>query len=405
MKKLVKIKWIKILRNEMIPLKVFMKLLKLSLIFVIILGQSCDSKKNTFKKDPNAYYSGIEKAGAFDVVVCDISKITKKVKLPISKLIDNCELVYLKTPDILPELRRYDVSENFICVAGEGEPVKLFKRNGTFITDIGKIGRGPGEYGFTPNQIIIEEESNSIFLIPAFGVDKIHHFDLEGNFVESITLLYKSPKAQVQIKSDTITVISMVFDDQTPIAYQQSFDGKIIQRLPIIKNLISKPNFDNEIISTFNTNSLDFQIASEDTLFHYNVTNNILEPQLVFMPIQNSIKPIIYEFPNYYYASGRYKKGGNKYERWDVIINRENLETVFCDEIVNDFYGGITNRLFGCRNGRYIASKPAIKLINEITQILKENEIDNQMKQKLKEILDHTQENDNDVLFIGKLKK
>jgi hypothetical protein len=223
--------------------------------------------------------------------------------------------------------------------------------------------------------------------------------------VGEIPLLYNSPKAQVQIKSDTITVISMVFDDQTPIAYQQSIDGKIIQRLPIFKNLISEPNFDNEIISSFNTNSIDFQIASEDTLFHYNVTNNILEPQLVFLPIQNSIKPIILEFSNYYYASGRYKIGDNKYERWDVMINRENLETVFCDEIVNDFYGGITNSLFGCRNGKYIASKPAFNLINEITQILKEDEIDSQMKQKLNEILGQIQENDNDVLFIGKLKK
>jgi hypothetical protein len=382
-----------------------MKLLKIYLIAGAFFLTACSGKNHKELRDPNAYYSKMVNVGAFDVVVCDISKITKKVKFPISKLVDDCEIVYLETPDVLPELRRYDVSENFICVAGEGKPVKLFKRNGTFITDIGKIGRGPGEYGFTPNQIIIEEESNSIFLTAAFGIDKILHFDLEGNFVGNITLLYKSPKAQVQIKSDTITVISMVFDDQTPIVYQQSVDGKIIQCLPIIKNLISKPNFDNEIISSFNTNSLDFQIASEDTLFHYNVTNNNLEPKLVFLPIQNSIKPIIHEFSNYYFASGRYKIGGNKFERWDVIINRENLETVFCDEIVNDFYGGITNRLFGCRNGRYIASKPALNLINEITQILKEDEINNQMKQKLKEILGHIQENDNDVLFIGKLKK
>jgi len=385
--------------------KPIIQLLNLSLILVVLIAPACNGKKGTLEGGPNAYYSRMEKIGNHDVVVCDISKITRKVKFPISKLVDNCEMIYLETPDSskLPELRRYDVSENYICVAGEGKPVGLFRRDGSFISDIGQIGRGPGEYRSTPYQIILEEKSNSIFLTPPFGVNKILHYDLEGNFVEAIPLQYESPKARIRIEGDIMTIMSMVFDDKTPIVYQQSLDGELIQQLQIIKNLIPKPDYNNEIISVFNTKSYDFQIVSEDTLFHYNAKHNTLEPQLTFLPFPNSTKPILTEFPDYYYATGYLKRSDDKYERWDVIINRKTLETRFC-EVVDDFYGGITHSLLGCSNGWFVASKPAFKLIDEINQILKEKKTDIQARLKLENIVSRLHENDNDVLFVGKLK-
>ncbi len=118
--------------------------MKLSLLLVVLIITSCNSKKNSEERDPNAYYATIEKSGNQDVVVCDVSKINRKVKLPLSKLVKNCEIIHLETTEtsLLPEIRRHAVSENYVCVAGFEGPVKLFKHDGSFICDIGKLGRG-----------------------------------------------------------------------------------------------------------------------------------------------------------------------------------------------------------------------------------------------------------------------
>lgn len=395
-----------------INIKSIKQILNLGLILGIVMIVSCRDKTETGKRDPNAYYSGIEKVGLHDVVVCDVSKIKRKVRMPLSKLVDSCEIIYLETKDasILPQLGRFAVSDNYLCVGGSGKPLKLFRRDGSYICDIGKIGRGPGEYNFTPIQIILDEKRNSIFMITVVNVDKILRYDLKGNFVEAISLRYKSPKARMWIEADTITIASMVFNEEIPIVYQQTFEGELIQELPRDKHLVAKPDYSNAMFSN-NRPDYDFQILSADTLFHYNAQENELEPQLVFPPFTNSGGQLLLEFPKHYIGASyvvRKNKNTGKIEsvdKYNVIINKKTLETR-CYELINDFYGGISHpNLFSCNNNMFIASTPAFKLMNEIKEILKDNKLSLKNKQKLKEILSHLHVNDNDVLFVGKLKQ
>ncbi len=304
---------------------------------------------------------------------------------------------------MLPELRRYAVSDNYLCVAGSGRPAKLFKRDGSFVCDVGRIGRGPGEYSFEPSQIKIDEKNKSIFMIPAFNVDHILHYDMAGNFVGSIPLLYKSPKARMLISADTITIMSMVFDEKTPIVYQQTFDGKLIQQTPVHKTLIVPSNYDNEIFSSIGSD-YDLFITAFDTLFHYNPKQNTIEPKLVSLPIPNRFVLVLRELPDYYFGSIHVKKNEREYDRLDVMVNKETLEVIFY-EVVNDFYGRIpVKSLYGCSEDMFIASTPAFELMNNITELLNENKLNAEDKLKLKKILGQLHENDNDVVFIGKLK-
>ena len=369
-----------------------------------ILVTACHSKKD-IKHDPNSYYASVEKNGNHDVAIFDASKIRKKIRLPLSKFVNNCEMVFLETTDasMLPELTRYAVSDNYLCVAGSGRPAKLFKRDGSFICDVGKIGRGPGEYSFEPSQIKLDEENNSIFMIPAFNVDHILHFDLAGNFVGAIPLLYKSPKARMLINADTITIMSMVSDEKTPIVYQQTFEGKLIQKLPVIRALIMRPNFDNEVFSSMSPD-YDFYMTAFDTLFHYDPKQNTIEPKLVSQPIPHEMMLVLRELPGYYFGRIHVQRNKCKYDRLDVMINKETLE-VNLYEIINDYYGRIpVKSLFGCCEDMFIASTPAFELMNDIKELLKENKLNAQDKRKLKKILVQLHENDNDVVFIGKLK-
>lgn len=380
--------------------------LNLCFAFGVLVNSSCNKKNETVNRDPDSYYASIDKINNQNVTIVDLSKIRKRVKIPLSELVEDCDIIYLETTDasILPKLRRYAISDNYLCVAGENIPAKLFKRDGSFICDVGKRGQGPGEYSSSlPSQIILEEKKNRIFITAANNIDHLLQYDLQGSFVKKIPLLYKSPKARVWIDGDTITIISMVFDDKIPIAYQQTFDGKLIQQLPIIKSLISKPSYDNEIMSSISP-EYDFHIISEDTLFHYDQKNNRLRPKLVSLPFQNRGGKILRELPNYYFGTVYIKKA-NKHEPFDIIINKKTLEVnVF--EVVNDYYGGIpVNSLHYCSKNRFIASTPSYQLIDDIQQIIENNNTATKTKQKLKKMLEQLHEDNNDVIFTGKLKQ
>lgn len=386
--------------------KSIVKLLNLCLTLGVLIIPACNSKKDTAKRDPNAYYASIEKSGNNDVIICDVNKISKKIKYPLSELVDNCEMIYLETIDasLLPELRRYAVSDNYLCVAGFEASVKLFKRDGSYVCDIGRIGRGPGEYNFVPYQIILAEKNNRILLVPAGNVDNILYYDLKGNYLGSIPLHYKSPKAKIRIDGDTITVMSMVFDERIPVVYQQTFDGKLIQQLPIIKSIVARADYSNEIISSIGPH-FDFQIISVDTLFHYNSKQNKLVPMLVLSPFSQKTGEILRELPGFYFGYIYIKLSDSKFDCLNVIIDKKSLKSSFY-EVVNDYYGGISiGSLNGCYGDMFIASTPAIKLIEDVKKILEKSDTDPETKQKLKEILSRVHENDNDVVFVGKLKQ
>lgn len=386
--------------------KSYIKLLVLSLTLGVIITPACNSKKDTAKRDPNAYYASIEKAGSHEVVVCDVSKIDKTVKLPLSLLVDNCEMVCLETTQasMLPELRRYAVSENYICIMGFEAPVKLFKRDGSYVCDIGKIGRGPGEYNFEPYQIILEETNNRVLLVPSGNVNNIPYYDLKGNYIGSIPLHYKSPKAKIRIDGDTITVMSMVFDEKTPVVYQQTFDGKLIQQLPIIKSIVARADYSNEIMSSIGPH-FDFQIITIDTLFHYSAKQNKLIPMLVLSPFSQKTGEILRELPGFYFGYIYVKINEDKFDCLNVIIDKKSLKSSFY-EVVNDYYGGIPiGSLYGCYGELFIASTTALKLIEDVKKNLEKSSTDPQTKLKLEGILSRVNDNDNDIVFLGNLKQ
>lgn len=379
------------------------KLLIISLITGVSLLAACDGKKDAESRDPDSYYSELKKVGNHEIVVCDVSKIKTKTRFPLSKLVEDCEVVFPETNNatLLPELRRHAISENYICVAGFNSPVKLFKRDGSYVCDIGKTGRGPGEYGSTPYQIILNETLNGVFLVPGFNVDRILHYNLKGEFVGYIPLLFKTAKAKVWIKGDTITVASLVFDEETPVVYQQTIDGNLIKKLPVIKHLVQQADFSNEIFSS-GTDYFDFQLASSDTLYHYNPTQNSLEPKLVFASFQGKTGQVLRELSNHYFGICYIKKNENEYENYQVIIDKHTLKTSIL-ELKNDFYGGIPIEHIYNSWGTFSTSVPAVKFIEEINKALQENNLDSNSKQKMEETLLHINEGDNDVVFLGKL--
>ncbi len=333
-----------------------------------------------------------------------LGKCIEKIRVPLSSLVEDCEVIFPETTEqsLYPNVRQATVSENYIGIVSINSPAKLFKKDGSYLFDIGRIGRGPGEYS-NLNGIQIAEELNRIYLTPLFNAEKILVYDLQGNHKEDIPLVFSpQTKCKVNISGDTVTVFSMPFDKEIPVAYQQTVSGKLIQKLPLIKELISKADFSGEVFSSHSPSN-DFQIVAKDTLFHYNTRQNILKPKIVFNYSGERIGSTIRELPLYFFGTAYIEKNQYETEKLSVIVNKESLKTSTY-ELVNDFFGRLTCDLYTSNQGVFIDSKSAFELIDEIKQILQESKIDKPMKQKLENILNQLHENDNDILFIGKLK-
>ena len=89
-------------------------------------------------------------AGQDSVVVCDLSLLKDTVDLPFSFFLKDFQIIKLDNRDeAMVGENNLCVSENYILVYGsvyELHPCRLFTKKGEFVTNIGAIGQGPGEY-------------------------------------------------------------------------------------------------------------------------------------------------------------------------------------------------------------------------------------------------------------------
>ena len=104
------------------------------------------------------------------------------------------------------------------------------------------------------------------------------------------------------------------------------------------------------------------------------------------------------ELPGYYYASLRGEDG-----RWKtVMVNKKTLHANYAT-LVNDFYGDMESLMFFI-NDYYVESVPAITLLGRINKALENNSLPQAMRQKLTNLNKSITEDDNDIVFYGKLK-
>lgn len=155
-------------------------------------------------------------------------------------------------------------------------------------------------------------------------------------------------------------------------------------------------SFDNEIFSFHNANAFDLFNTQIDTLYHYNTKINILEPKFV-LTTNEPKKPfhVCYELPHHFYAW--------VYKRGMIIVDKTTLEAHYL-KLENDFFGGIDASLF-FNNGMFINNTSAISLKQNIKKALENNKLSAEIRKKLIDIDKKLKNEDNNVVFIGKLRE
>ena len=227
-------------------------------------------------------------------------------------------------------------------------------------------------------------------------------------WIKDINLPGQINKPKIEVKAGgTLSVVHMPFEEGTPIAFRMDTDGNILSQRPALDYMLAG-NFDNEIFSYRNIGTFDFFYTGIDTTFTYDTEANKLIPRFTMNFPGFAQKPIhIYtELPNHilihYYTwdKGRFTPGG------DILVDKMKMSSSQY-HLVNDFYGNlpIPNPNNRFNKGRLIFNVEPAALQDMIEAHLASGKCPPEAKAQLKELAATLHENDNNLMFVGKLKR
>ena len=354
-----------------------------------------------------------------ELISCDITKLKDTVDIPLSYFIEDLQMVKLDNRDeALVGLSVATITDKYILVRNMRQnPFKLFNLRGEFLTTIGSYGQGPNEY-LNVYDDWLDEETGQIFILP-WQSNQLLRFDLQGNALEPIPLRYRAPKGKffVNTKASTVSLFLLPFADRNSVvAWTQDFQGNMIDSIPA-GHLSVKPDFSNEVLSYRNTNQFDcflftFFEQRPDSLYHYNIAENKLEPKFTLDFKDRKWKIHSYqELPFHFMGSVTIEKKLSENSSItekpsNFIVDKKTLKGGFY-KLYNDFLGGIPmEEWFLFHKGYYVWNVDPGYLAELLTQHLnKAGALPENDRKKLRDLLESIDENDNNYLFYGKLRQ
>ena len=336
------------------------------------------------------------------------------VPVPLSSLVEKCELVQLETKEeayFNPWFTT--VTDKYIGVRGQRGAFKLFDRLGKFLCNVGSVGQGPGEYVIGPYDVIIDDQNELIYLAP-FNSDKILVYNTSGQFVKDIVAPHSLTKAKIFLSDNILTVVHMPFENNRAIAFQFDVNtGEVLKELAPPAHFIIR-SFDGDIINTRNAlETFDFAFMENDTLYHFDMKNNIILPSFK-MTYSSSEKPWMVYFQinrdmfltNVSFLETDPNSGRQKYIPRGLVATDLKNKTSSYINIVNDYFGNLPVQVdyFTFFHGYYVLNIQPEELMEKIEEHLTQNSSTENEKQALQKLRSTLKENDNNVVFIGKLK-
>lgn len=379
-------------------MKTTIRLASLALASAALLLGSCGNPPAT-STDTN---------GLLTVNYADLS--TEKADLPLSTFVENAEVIHIDNADeALYKAWFIAITDHYIGIRQSGAPFKLFDRNGKFLCDVGRVGNGPGEYAISIYDEIIDEKGGHVILSPFVG-NKLMLYGLDGKWIRDIPLPFKALKPKIDLNADgTLSVVQMSMSEEDPIACCIDLEGNVLKQVPAPKHMLVS-SADGEIFSNRNTaGEFEFFHTSCDTIFTYDAAANSLVPQFTvnFPDPDNKPIHIFRSTPQGYLVNCYYwdnEKGRPKEEGGgNFFIDRKTGKGQQY-HLVNDFYGNIDAGVNFYKGYWYLNMEP-LALKDLLTEHLASGDCPADARPKLEELAKTLHENDNNVLFIGKLKQ
>lgn len=359
------------------------------------------------------------------VLSCDQKLLTDTIRVPLSFFAEDMEFVKLDGRDTaLVTQCGVSLSDNYILIHSGYPPTafKLFDRKGNYLTDIGAVGQGPGEYNFV-YAAQIDEKNDRVYLMP-WQTDQLLVYDLKGNTLAPIPLGVRCPKATFRVDPEkkTLTVATLPFPNTPSLVWVQDLSGKHIQ--DVAPGHLEVPwTFNNEIVcnlnlpDVFDVNVLSIDPTRVDSLYRYDIGKNRLCPTFTFNHTKTDPIPWhgFYEWPDHF--TGQYSGPpviqqvetgtiATPGETFHYIVDKKTCKGAYF-KMYNDYFGdqeiGWPSGIFG--NGYYIRNVEPGNLLTEIETLLKKDDLSVEMRKKLVDIQNQIDENDNNYLMIYPLKR
>ena len=394
---------------------------RICLVTMTIALVACSENEKRRLSDLPVVAHSVEVDGQ-EMTVCELDLLKDTIDLPLSYWVEGFEPVKLDGKDeALVGQGQVYVSDNYILVGkARNVPCKLFRRDGTYVGTVGSIGQGPGEYEDVYDTQI-DERAGCIYLIPLKS-KAILVYDMNGNHIKDIPLNGKYeelfvPKGMFKVDAakNRIAMMLLPFDFLPVVAWIQDMEGNFIHEIPM-NHLKIKSSYNNEVYSTkASPASLDvfiytYQKLRKDTLYHLNMENGKLHPKFTLNFGERDMAMHRYfEYPGHYVGSlERMEQINNKLyvadEEATYMVEKETGKGAFF-RICNDYLCNepIKNMPGFCSNGYYTLNIEPAALIEKLEKGLKNNP-DETRRKKMEALMKTIDEDDNNYIFIGKLK-
>ena len=350
-----------------------------------------------------------------DLIVCDLAKATDTLDIPLSMLTEELQIVPLDNRDeaLVGGWVRTTVSDNYILVSNNRQvPYKLFGRDGKFICTVGSFGQGPNEYQLTYAEQL-DEQHDRIYIM-SWNADKILVFDLKGNPQPYIPLNTRVPKGKFRVNTadSTVIVTKLPFEGSAEMVWVQDMHGNRKQSIAP-GHLMAPRDFSNEVMDARNTSAYDVMFliimpeAKQDSLYHYNLEKNRLEPRFTALFTGERIPWHGYtELPHHFIGDGSFPVQVSETSFQGsapayYIVDKTTLKGNFM-RLKNDFLHISAWPSFS--NGYYTANMEPMTLKEQLEEALKEENLDESVQARIKACLSSLDENGNNVILLAKLK-
>jgi hypothetical protein len=355
-----------------------------------------------------------------EFITMDPSLLKDTVIFPLSYFTEELQIIKLDDRDeALVNPYRVYVSENyFLTQASNNTPCKLFDKQGKYITDIGSIGQGPGEYQFLyAGQI--NESDGRIYLMP-YTTEALLVYDLEGNALPPVPLTYKTGYSLFQVRDNEVLVMGKPHPDNPSFIWMQDLKGNILYDIP--SSLDFSADYFATVVSSQNGEAIDFSHWSweprTDSLYHIDLVKKKLIPRFTADFKGEALKSHQYaEWPGYFLGntstvatvSGTDKSGNMISQKVGdepayYMVDKKTLKGAYF-VLVNDFLGEERfNDPLVLKNGYYISCVDPGDLEERIEKALKSDRLPDKMRQKLTEVQANMTPDDNNYILYAKLK-
>lgn len=356
----------------------------------------------------------VEKHNGQELFVCDYFKVKDTpVTLKLSEMVEPLEIIKLENDtNAMIGYSKVYLSENYMLLRPDRKsPVKLFTRQGKFLNDIGKIGRGPGEYT-TVYDMQIDEGRGLIYFLP-WSNNVLYCYDLKGNFKSAVPLAGRLPKGKFIVQDSLLKVVALPFNKGVKwAAFCQNFNtGQLLDSVAAAPYAVSF-DYGNELYGDWDNNSVYFFVwkGKQDSLYRYEPGKNSLTP--CFTVDYHGIEEIpIHEYREtgdyFWFTTSTIVPTGertstNKTEK-SILVDKKNRTATSSYNVENDYLGYYTS-LWSFSNGYYTENISPIRLKKKLEKAAKRDDLSREVQKRISDLLADIDEEGNNYVIIGKMK-